>query len=127
MLTEFKDYLKTLETKADYYSIGLVDNAKEKAIGVYGDGYQRRVEAIGKHSSYDTAGIRILIHWTKNLKDTEAIAKSLYDEIRYIEGTDMGSIHVQYFDLNYSEPVFLGTDSNGVYEYMISGVAYYRK
>lgn len=126
MLAEFKDYLKTLNI-ADHYSIGKIDNSKERSIGVYADGYQRRVEAIGKASSYGTAGIRILLHWTKNLRETETVARSLYDELRYITDTDMGSVHVQYLYLNYDEPVFLGTDANGVYEYVISGVIYYRR
>lgn len=126
MLSVFRDYISTLGI-GEHFTIGKIDNSKDKSIGVYGDGYQRRVEAIGKCSSYDTAGIRILIHWTKNLADTETNARSLYESLRYITDTDMGEVHIQYFMLNYDEPVFLGTDENGVYEYMISGVAYYRK
>lgn len=126
MLAEFRDWIKT-KIDADHYSIGLIDSTKDKSVGIYGDGYQRRVEAIGKANSYDVAGIRILVHWTKNLAETEAVARNLYDAIRYTTDTDMGTIHAQYFDLNYSEAVFLGTDVNGVYEYMISGTLYYRK
>jgi len=127
MLAEFRDYLKTLNSKADHYSIGKIENSKEKSIGVYADSHQRRIEAVGKKSSYDTAGIRILIHWNKNLKETEAFARSLYEEIRYITDTDMGTVHVHYLDLLYEEPVFIGTDDNGVYEYVISGVFYYQR
>jgi len=126
MLAEIRDYLKTLDI-ANYYTIGKLENAKEQAICVYGDGYTRRVEAVGRNSSYDIMGIRILYHGTKNLKDTEQVARSLYESIRYIVNTTMGTLYVQYLDLNYSEPVFLGTDANGVYEYVISGVVYYRK
>lgn len=126
MLADIRDYIKTLEI-ADYCTIGKIDNSKEKAIGIYGDGYMARVEAFGKNSSYDVMGVRILYHGTKNLKETEQVARSLYDALRYITDTDMGTIHVQYFDLNYSEPVFLGTDGNGVFEYIVSGVVYYRK
>ena len=39
----------------------------------------------------------------------------------------MGNVHIQYWDLNYTEPVLLGTDNNGVYEYLISGVVYYKR
>lgn len=127
MLATIRDYLKTLDSKADHYSIGKIDNSKDKSIGVYGDGYQTRVEAVGRASSYDTAGIRILIHWNKNANATEAFARSLYEELRYIQDTDMGTVHVQYLDLTYSEPIFLGTDENGVYEYLISCVVYFRR
>ena len=126
MLADIRDYIKTLEI-AEYYTIGKMDNSKEKAICIYGDGYLAKVEAFGKNSSYDIAGFRILYHGTKNLKETEQVARSLYDSLRYITDTDMGTMHVQYFDLNYAEPVFLGTDSNGVFEYIISGVVYYKK
>ena len=126
MLAEIRDYLKTLNI-ANYYTIGKLDNSKERAVCVYSDGYLERVEAIGRNSSYDITGIRILYHGTKNLNETEQVVRSLYDSLRYITDTDMGTLHVQYLDLNYSEPVFLGTDANGVYEYIISGVIYYRK
>lgn len=126
MLAQIRDYIESLDI-ADYYSIGKIDNSKEKAIGVYGDSHARRVEAIGKASSYDIASVRILYHGTKNLNDTEAVARSLYEALRYITDTDMGTLHLQYLDLNYSEPVLVGTDENGVFEYVISGVVYYRR
>jgi hypothetical protein len=34
-LVEIKDWLKTLETGADNFYIGKLDNKKEKSIGVY--------------------------------------------------------------------------------------------
>ena len=77
MLAEIRDYLKTLNI-ADYCTIGKIDNSKENAIGVYGDGMMGRIEAFGKNSSYDITGIRILYHGTKNLNDTEQVARSLY-------------------------------------------------
>lgn len=126
MLADIRDYLKTLNL-ASFCSIGKIDNAKENVIGIYGDGYARRVEAMGKNSSYDIQGVRILYHGTKNLKDTETVARSLYDQLRYITGVQMGNIYVQYFDLSYAEPVLVGTDANGVFEYVISGAVYYRK
>ena len=126
MLAEFRDYLKTLDV-ADYYYIGKIENIKEKVIGIYGQSSLRRVEAIGKESSYDIAGIRILLHWNKNARESEENARSLYLNLRYITDVDMGDIHVDYLDLLDAEPTFLGTDENGVYEYHISARAYYRR
>lgn len=125
MLAEFRDYIKTLGV-ADYYSIGKIDNAKEKSLGIYGDSTRRRIEAIGKNKSYSVCQFRILLHWNKNLAETETQARYLFDQLRYITDTDMSTMHVQYLDLSYEEPVFVGTDSNGVYEYVISGTIYYR-
>ena len=125
MLAEFRDYLKTLNV-ADYYSIGKIDNSKDKSLGVYADSTLRRIEAIGRQKSYGVFQFRILLHWNKNLNETEAQARSLFSQLRYITDTDMGTLHVQYLDLDYEEPIFVGTDSNGVYEYVIRGTIYYR-
>ena len=126
MLGDIRDYIKALKI-GDYHSIGKIDDSKDNSIGVYSDGSQLKHEAIGLKSSYRTAGVRILYHGTKNLKDTEAKAHELYEKLRYITCTQMNKTFVQYFDLSYDEPVFVGTDSNGVYEYVISAVVYYRK
>lgn len=132
MLAEFRDYLKALNL-ADHYYIGKIDNTKLETIGVYGQQGLRRVEAIGKESSYDIAGIRMLIHWNKNAKESEEAARSIFESIRYITDADMPTseaettIHVNYLDLLDSEPIFIGTDDNGVYEYHISARIYYRR
>lgn len=126
MIAEFRDYLKTLNV-ADYYYIGKIEQSKECVIGVYADTPTRRVEAVGKASSYGTFGIRILLHWNKNAKQTEEQALSLYEIIRYTQDVQMGDVFVEYLDLDYDAPIFVGTDQNGVYEYVIQGTIYYRK
>lgn len=126
MTTNFKNYLKTLDV-ADFFYVGKIDNAKEKVIGVYAVGRQARVEAIGRNSSYDIATLRILVHWNKNAKETEIAARELFEKIRYITDTDMGDTHVDYVDIMDGEPMFIGSDENGVYEYHISLRVYYRR
>lgn len=126
MLAEIREYLKT-QIEADHYSIGKIDGTKDKSIGVYSDNSSARVEAIGRVKTYDRAGIRILLHWNKNMRETETVARTLYENLRYITDTDFGSVHVYYLDLLYGEPVFLGTDNNGVYEYVIACVIYYER
>ena len=126
MMAEFRDYVKTLEV-ADHYYIGKIENVKEKVLGIYSTPYMARVEAVGKASLYDVAGIRLLLHWNKNAKETEAAARSLYEKLRYIKNVEMGEIHVDYLDLNEAEPQFIGTDDNGVYEYVNTLNIYYRR
>lgn len=126
MLAEFRDYLKT-QIEADHYSIGKIDGTKDKSVGVYSDGSYERIEAIGRAKTYDRAGIRILIHWNKNMRETETVARDLYEKLRYITDTDFGDIHVYYLDLQYGEPVYVGTDDEGVYEYVIRCVVYYER
>ena len=126
MLAEFRDYLKS-HFNADYYFIGKVEQWRDKSIGIYGGTAGARVEAVGRESSYDIATIRILLHWNKNAKETEAAARTLYETIRYITRAEMGAYIVQYVDLTDGEPNFLGTDDVGVYEYAISVRIYYRR
>ena len=127
MLATFRDYLKTLNL-ADNYYIGKIDNTKLKTIGIYSQPGMRRIEAIGKASSYDVAGIRILVHWNKNARETEEAARNIFESIRYITDADISEeVHVNYLDLIEPEPNFIGTDDNGVYEYHISARIYYRR
>ena len=126
MLAEFKDYLKTLDLATNYY-IGKIDNSKQETIGIYPMGGNARVEAVGRESSYDIAGVRMLIHWNKNARESEISARNIFESIRYITDTDMGDIHIDYLDLTEGEPAFIGTDDNGVYEYHISARIYYRR
>ena len=141
MIAEFRDYLKSLNV-AEHYYIGKIENSKEKVLGIYADSSTPRVEAIGRNGSYGTFGVRLLLHWNKNAKETETQARSLFETIRYITHTDMThyedteestdevvytTVHVQYIDWDYDEPIFIGTDANGVYEYVITGIIYYKK
>lgn len=126
MLAEFKDFIKTLGV-GDYFSIGKIDSSKDKSIGVYGDTTSYRIEAIGKDSKYDIANMRILIHWNKNLNETESAARSLYELLRYQSNFDMSGIYVYFIDLIQGEPIFVGTDNNGIYEYVITLRLIYRR
>lgn len=126
MLAEFRDFVKTLEV-GEHFSIGKIDSSKDKSIGIYGDSNAYRVEAIGRDSKYDIANIRILIHWNKNLAETEAASRSLYSQLRYQSNFDMSGIYVYFIDLIQGEPTFIGTDDNGVYEYVITMRLYYRR
>lgn len=127
MLAEFKDYLKTLGLGADYYYIGKIENIKEKVIGVYSVGNFERVEAVGRKSSYDIAELQLLVHWNRNARESEEASRAVYEALRYIQNVDMGDIHVDFLDLEYGEPIFVGTDENNVYEYHIQLRIYYRR
>lgn len=126
MLVEFKDFIKTLEV-GEHFSIGIIDGVLDKSIGIYEQAPSYRIEAVGKESKYSMTYMRILIHWNKNLRETETAARSLFESLRYQSDFDMGEIHVNYIDLLTEEPIFVGTDENGVYEYVISLRIFYRR
>lgn len=133
MLSEIKDYLKTLNV-AEHYSVGKIENSKQKSLGVYSDSSTRRVEAIGRNSSYGTLRIRLLLHWNKSAVETEEAARELFSKIRYIQDLDLTEsdssslyVYIEYIEWDYDSPVFVGTDDNGVFEYVISGIVFYRR
>ena len=75
MLAEMRDFVKTLGV-GENFSIGKIDSSKDKSIGLYGDSNNRRIEAMNRLSSYDVTNMRILVHWNKNLAESEAAARS---------------------------------------------------
>ena len=112
--------------------IGKLDNKKEKSLGIY----HRKssgtpIKALGglEHTSYGISPISLLIHWNKSFVETEEVAIKLF---HFLQSKDkafqIGDIAVRYLSLAVSEPQDVGTDDNGVYEFVIwIDVIYERK
>lgn len=116
-LKQYKDYFKTSFNWNEGISIGKIDNNKEKAICFYNS--KRTLEpitAIDKNT-YTIKPITILLRYTKNQDTAEQMAMSIYDFFneRYFD-IDNKKVYSQH---QYIEPITLGTDDNGVYEYTI--------
>ena len=129
-LAEIRDWLKTFDV-AENYHIGRLDNKREKSLGVYNLGRRGApVMALGgpSCSSYDVKGVSLLLHWNKNARETEAAAKRLWNMLFGAAHIDVpGGSHIQYIQPNMPEPIAVGTDENGVYEYVIEINIYYRR
>ena len=114
-LKQYKDYFKASFNWNDAISIGKIDNNKEKAICFYNS--KRSISPIKAidTNTYKIKPITILLRYTKNQDTAEQMAMSIYDffDDRLIEE---GQVIAQHL---YSEPITLGTDDNGVYEYSI--------
>ena len=111
-------------------SIGKLDNKKDKSIGVYP--LKRSgppVVPIGglKNSKYNIKSISVLIHWNKNMDETEQAAYALFRGIQRETYMRMGRVQIYYVDLKVPEPVSVGTDDKGVYEYVIEFDIYYER
>lgn len=122
-----KDWLKSFGIAENYY-IGKLDAKKEKSIGVYP--LKRNgppVTAIGSKSTYDIKSISVLIHWTKYANETETAALQLYEKLRRITHTQINGTHIHCLQLITPEPVGVGTDESGVYEYVIEFNLYYER
>lgn len=129
-LHEIRDWLETLDV-AEHYYIGRLDNKKEKSLGVYSRARGGTpVMAIGgvQNSSYDIKAVSLLLHWNRNARETEAAAKELWEHLFGMTDVDIPSgSHIQYIQPNVPEPVAVGTDDGGVYEYVIEINIYYRR
>ena len=102
--------------------IGKLDNKKDRSIGVYHrQGSGPPVMALGgyDHSSYDIRRISLLIHWDKDVRASEQAAYSLYEKLKNVSSLSIGDTPINCIILQVPEPVDVGTDDNGVYEYVI--------
>lgn len=117
LLKQYKDDFKTSFGWDEAISIGKIDNNKEKAICFYNSNRTLTpIKAIDA-STYKYKPITILLRYTKNQNTAEQIANAIYefydDRIFYVDNKRVMTQH------NYSEPITLGTDENGVYEYSL--------
>lgn len=119
-LKQIKDSFKSVFKWSDDISIGKIDNNKEKAICFYNSkrnlSYQPVIGGKDNKSTY-IKPITILLRYTKNQNDAEIKAQEVYEFFEertfYIENK---RIFTQMYN---EEPMNLGTDDNGVYEYSI--------
>ena len=102
--------------------IGKLNNKKPHSIGVYHrKGSGNPVVALGgcDCSSYDIRRSSLLIHWDKDVQASEEAAYRLYEKLKNQSGLILGDTPVHFLILRVPEPVDIGTDDHGVYEYVI--------
>lgn len=120
-LKDIKGWVKSLGVSENVY-IGKLDNKKQQSIGVYprSSSGQPNIALGGlEYTTWDTRPISILVHWNKDKAATEEAAFCLFEKIRNISSLDIGDTHINTLRLMVPEPQDVGTDDNGVYEYVI--------
>lgn len=127
LLSEVREYLKTKISCPQWYS-GKIDRNKEQCIGLYTTVGPTPNIALGglENTSYSTKAISILVHWTKNYNIAEQKAQEVYKAL-FTKDALIGNKRIIKFDMRTPEPVALGTDSNGVFEFAIETVIYYER
>ena len=122
-LKDIRQYISSLGiADDDNVYIGKMDNKRQKSIGVYSRPSSGPAHiALGgiDCTSYDTKQISLLIHWTKSKDATEKTAYELFETLRSVSSLTIGDTHINYLRLMVPEPQDVGTDDNGVYEYVI--------
>ena len=119
LLSEVREYLKS-EIECPQWYIGKIDATKEKCIGIYSIRGPRSHIALGglANTSYSTKAISILVHWGKNANLAEQKAQDVYNSL-FGQDAVIGGKRVIDFNMRTTEPISVGTDKNGIYEYVI--------
>lgn len=119
-ISDFRDWLKT-KIDCPNWSSGGLRVTDEKAIVIYNGQAFVNPMAIGglQNSSYKGKGIRILIHWNKNVRESELKAQEVYNAIYGLTNVEIAGKRVIKFNMRDPEPIYLGVDESGIYEYVI--------
>lgn len=129
-LSDIRDWLKTLNNKADNYYIGKLDNKNDKSIGVYQgkNTISPRITLGGReNSSYEVKAITILIHWNLNARETEEFSYKLYQELLKQNSVVINNHRIKMIKLITNESIDIGTDEKNVYERVIDLEFYYER
>lgn len=129
-LKQIKDWIKTLDTSAEHFYIGKLDNKNDKSIGVYNAKKALApYVALGGlgNTSYRQKAVTFLIHWDKNQDRTEEASNRLYEQMEAKTNIVIGDIKIKYIELLESEPISIDSDDKGVYEMVINAVFYYER
>ncbi|MCB6610192.1 minor capsid protein [[Clostridium] symbiosum] len=122
-LRDVRQYISGLGLAADdRVYIGKMDGKKQKSIGVYSRPTSGNPNiAIGglDCTTYDTKPISLLIHWNKSKSESESAAYGLFEKLRSTTSLNIGDTHINFLRLMVPEPQDVGTDDDGVYEYVI--------
>lgn len=118
MTTEaFKNWLKTV-IDSPSFTIGKLDTSKPQTICVYSGVFSgTNRPAIGGAEGYSEKTIRILLRWGNNFAKAETKAQQVYGLLRN-KTVSIGGVKTCIV-CKHSEPVSLGTDDKGVYEFSI--------
>ena len=126
-LSDIREWLKSYGIFENYF-VGKLDTGKEKALCVYS---RRRsgspIRAFGDCSGYDIKAVSLLVHWNNNAVLSEQSAVGLFEKIRNEKELIINDIPIYYIALQVPEPVSVGTDSKGIYEYVIEFDLYYKR
>lgn len=126
-LAEIRDWLKTQVNCPQWY-IGKIDGKKETCIGIYNAAGAPVRLAVGglDNTSYQVKAISILVHWGKNADVAERKALEVYEKL-FGQSAEVNGKRVIMFRMVTPQPVNVGTDDEGIYEYVIETHIYYER
>lgn len=126
LLSEIREYLKGKIESPQWYLNKVGD--KEQSITIYNTvGPAPRIALGGlEQTSFTTKAISILVHWGKESNKAELKAQEVYNALFGQDGT-IGGKKVIQFKMKTDSPIYVGTDSEGIIEYVIETIIYYER
>ncbi|HEY5523235.1 MAG TPA: minor capsid protein [Desulfuromonadaceae bacterium] len=104
-----------------------IDKNLTECVGVYArKNGPEQPKAIGGRSSYGIKAITVLVHWATNSDTCECKALELQELFRAAGSSETIGTTSGYF-ISLIDPVSVGTDSLGIFEYVFDVNFYYRK
>lgn len=130
-LKDVRDYIATLSIAEDGRCYcGILADKQDKSIGAYPLKRERAaVVPLGgmDNSSCRIHGISILVHWNKSVTETEKAANDLQEQIQSCRNVTVNGQTILFIQPSYDEPIPVGTDENGIFEYVIECLIYVKK
>lgn len=129
-LANIRDWIKTLNTGAEHFYIGKLENKKEKSIGVYDlkENTPFLIPLGGlQNKSYGTKKVSILIHWNNDANETEIASQKLFKKLQNIRNIEIAERKVLFALLLVPEAQDVGTDESKIYERVIEIEFYYER
>lgn len=122
-LVDIRNYIVSLGIAEDsHVYIGKLDNKQEKSIGVYNrkqDGAAQIPLGGMQNKSYDVKPVSLLVHWNRRVSESEKAAQELYEKLLNVQNLTIGDTGIRFLALQTPASVDVGTDDNGVYEFVI--------
>ena len=90
----------------------------EMRLALYPDRAAVNPTALGGNSSYRGHAIRVLVHWNKNVLASQIKSNEIYVKLKTATGAINGKRIIKV-NMRDPDPVFIGADDSGVFEFVI--------
>lgn len=129
-LRDIRDYIATLGIAEDENCyMGILPDKQLESIGTYPLRRNGRTETVGGNDnrSYEAKSASFLVHWNKSPSETEKAAHELFCALEKTKMETVNGHLIKFVMLNSDEPVWVGNDKKGIYEYVIECVFYFER
>jgi hypothetical protein len=131
LLRDVRDYVASLNIAEDENCYcGKLPDKKQKSIGTYPLTKRQNFSIpLGgvENGTHGEKTISFLIHWNKSPTESEKAAFALQEALEACRNVTINQHKILFTRLSYDEPIPVATDDDGIYEYVIECIFYYRE